>query len=92
MVGIFILPPSLTALQERLHKRGTDSEEVITRRLLAAGGEMAHAPEFEYVIINENLDSALADLIHIVKAARLRFAQQFSRRPNLFYDLGIHAK
>lgn len=92
MVGIFILPPSLTALQERLHKRGTDSEEVITRRLLAAGGEMAHAPEFEYVIINENLDSALADLIQIVKAARLRFAQQFSRRPNLFYDLGIHAK
>lgn len=92
MVGIFILPPSLTALQERLHKRATDSAEVITRRLLNAGGEMAHAPEFDYVIINENLDSALTDLTHIIKAARLRFAQQFSRRPNLFYDLGIHAK
>ncbi|GHA71106.1 guanylate kinase [Formosimonas limnophila] len=92
MTGIFILPPSLTALRERLYKRGTDSEEVITRRLLAAGNEMAHAPNFEYVIINENLDSALADLTHVVKAARLRFAQQFSRRPSLFYDLGIHAQ
>ena len=92
MVGIFILPPSLAALQERLHKRGTDTEDVITRRLLAAGGEMAHAPEFEYVIINENLDSALRNLMHIVAAARLRFNQQFSRQPNLFYDLGIHAK
>ncbi|MGL4766505.1 MAG: guanylate kinase [Formosimonas sp.] len=92
MVGIFILPPSLNALQERLRKRATDSDEVITRRLLAAGGEMAHAPEFEYVIINENLDSALEDLIHIVKTARLRFGQQFSRRPALFYDLGIHAQ
>lgn len=92
MVGIFILPPSLTALQERLHKRGTDSEEVITRRLLAAGGEMAHAPEFEYVIINQNLNSALTELNHVVNAARLRFAQQFSRQPHLFYDLGIHAQ
>ncbi|TDR28869.1 guanylate kinase [Hydromonas duriensis] len=92
MIGIFILPPSLTALQERLHKRGTDSEAVITRRLLAAGGEMAHAPEFEYVIINENLDSALNQLSCIVAAARLRFNQQFSRQPDLFYDLGIHAK
>lgn len=92
MVGIFILPPSLSSLQERLHKRGTDSAEIITRRLLAAGGEMAHAPNFEYVIINENLDSALAHLTHIIQAARLRFAQQFSRNQNLFYDLGIHAK
>jgi guanylate kinase len=92
MVGIFIVPPSLTALKERLYGRGTDSEDVITRRLLAAGGEMAHAPEFEYVIINENLDSAMSNLCHIVQAARLRFAQQFSRNPTLFYDLGIHAK
>lgn len=92
MVGIFILPPSLKALQERLHKRATDTEEVITRRLLAAGGEMAHAPEFDYVIINENLASALDELTHIVKTARLRFGQQFSRRPALFYDLGIHAQ
>ena len=92
MIGIFILPPSLSALQERLHNRGTDSEEIITRRLLNAGGEMAHAPQFEYVIINQNLDDALSNLQHIVLAARLRFPQQFSRQPNLFYDLGIHAK
>ena len=45
-VGIFILPPSIEALEQRLKKRGQDSEQVITKRLLAAGGEIAHAPEF----------------------------------------------
>ncbi|MDB5773082.1 MAG: guanylate kinase, partial [Burkholderia sp.] len=49
-VGIFILPPSIAALEERLKKRGQDEPHVITRRILAAGGEIAHAPEFEYVI------------------------------------------
>ncbi|MGH8809917.1 MAG: guanylate kinase, partial [Noviherbaspirillum sp.] len=51
--GIFILPPSIAALEERLHKRGQDDPHVITRRILAAGGEIAHASEFEYVIINQ---------------------------------------
>lgn len=61
-VGIFILPPSIEALEWRLHHRGTDSEQTITRRLLGAGAEMAHAPEFEYVIINEDFDAALAQM------------------------------
>ncbi|TFV96543.1 guanylate kinase, partial [Oxalobacteraceae bacterium OM1] len=52
-VGIFILPPSIAALEERLKKRGQDAENVILRRVLAAGSEIAHAPEFEYVIINQ---------------------------------------
>jgi guanylate kinase len=56
--GIFILPPSIAALEERLHKRGTDEPHIITRRLLAAGGEIAHAPEFEYAIINEEFNVA----------------------------------
>ena len=51
VASIFILPPSIEALEERLNKRGQDSQEVISRRILAAGGEMAHAPDFEYVII-----------------------------------------
>ncbi|QOY93551.1 guanylate kinase [Massilia sp. UMI-21] len=89
--GIFILPPSIEALEERLHKRGTDEPHVITRRLLAAGGEIAHAPEFEYAIINEEFNVALAELQAIVKATRCRFAQQAARNADLFAQLGIHA-
>ena len=68
--GIFILPPSIAALEERLNKRGTDEPHIITRRLLAAGGEIAHAPEFEYAIINEEFNVALSELQAIVKATR----------------------
>lgn len=90
-VGIFILPPSIAALEERLNKRGQDNPQVITRRLLAAGGEIAHAPEFEYVIINQEFASALSELTSIVKATRCRFAQQAARNAHLFAQLGIHA-
>lgn len=91
-VGIFILPPSIAALEERLNKRGQDDHEVITRRILAAGGEIAHASEFEYVIINQEFTVALAELSAIVKATRCRFAQQLTRNASLFAQLGIHAK
>lgn len=90
--GIFILPPSIEALEQRLHKRGTDEPHIITRRLLAAGGEIAHAPEFEYAIINEEFNVALAELSAIVKATRARFAQQAARNANLFAQLGIHVQ
>lgn len=89
-VGIFILPPSLTALEERLKKRGQDEENVIVRRLLAAGSEIAHAPEAEYVIINEDFDTALAELRQVVAATRLRFASQYAKHTKLFVELGIH--
>jgi guanylate kinase len=91
-VGIFILPPSIAALEERLKKRGQDEANVIARRLLAAGGEIAHAPEFEYVIINQEFANALSELTAIVKATRCRFAQQAARSTSLFAQLGIHAK
>jgi guanylate kinase len=91
-VGIFILPPSIEALEHRLHKRGQDAPQVITRRLLAAGGEIAHAPEFEYVIINEEFTVALSELSAIVTAARCRFSQQAARNASLFAQLGIHAE
>ncbi len=89
-VGIFILPPSIDALEERLKKRGQDEPQVITRRLLAAGGEIAHASEFEYVIINQEFATALSELTAIVKATRCRFAQQAARNSFLFAQLGIH--
>jgi guanylate kinase len=90
-VGIFILPPSIAALEERLNKRGQDEAHIITRRLLAAGGEIAHAPEFEYVIINTEFAIALDELSSIVKATRCRFSQQAARNASLFTQLGLHA-
>jgi len=89
-VEIFILPPSLEALEERLRKRGQDEPNVITRRLLAAGSEIAHSAEAEYVVINENFDRALAELQCLVASTRLRFASQYARHTDLFVQLGIH--
>jgi guanylate kinase len=90
-VEIFILPPSLDALEERLKKRGQDSPNVIVRRLLAAGSEMSHAAEAEYVLINENFDKALSELQCLVAATRLRFGSQYARHTTLFVELGIHS-
>jgi guanylate kinase len=89
--GIFILPPSIAALEERLYKRGQDEPHVITKRLLAAGGEIAHAPEFEYAIINEEFNVALSEMSAIVRATRARFPQQAARNASLFAQFGIHA-
>ncbi|CAM2148554.1 guanylate kinase [Pararobbsia alpina] len=89
-VGIFILPPSLEVLEDRLRKRGQDAANVIVRRLLAAGSEIAHAPDFEYVVINESFPHALAELQCIVAATRLRCASQYARHTELFTQLGIH--
>ena len=91
-VGIFILPPSLAALEERLRKRGQDSDEVIARRMQAASSEIAHAPEFEYVIINADFEIALSQLTAIVQASRCRFPQQAERNRHLFAAYGIHAE
>ncbi|SPE35573.1 guanylate kinase [Burkholderiales bacterium] len=88
-VGIFILPPSIDALDERLHKRGQDSPSVIKRRLLAAGSEIARAPEFDYIIINENFEAALAQLSAVVTATRLRYEAQAALHHELFAQLGI---
>lgn len=90
-IGIFILPPSIQALEERLRKRGQDDDSVIARRLLAAGGEMAHVGEFQYAIINDDFDVALAQLQAIIQASRLRTAQQAARYADLFDQLGISA-
>ena len=75
-VLIFILPPSLESLRERLHKRGQDTAEVIARRIDAAREEMRHCGEFDYVIMNQDFARAVDDLSVIVRAARLAAPRQ----------------
>lgn len=91
-IGIFILPPSIATLQDRLRSRGQDADDVIARRVQAAAGEIAHAPEFDYVIINADFAAALSQLAAIVQASRCRYSQQAARNSALFADYGIHIK
>ncbi|MCG8486882.1 MAG: guanylate kinase [Chromatiales bacterium] len=78
-VSIFILPPSPEALYERLSARGQDSEAVIQGRMQQAVSEMSHYEEFDYLVINDDFDSALAELAAIVTARRLRLTVQSER-------------
>ena len=82
--SIFILPPSIAELEQRLRGRGSDSEDVIARRVAGALGEMRHVDEFDFVIINNDLDVALGELKAAVCASRLRFARQRARHPDVF--------
>lgn len=75
-VGIFILPPSLAVLAERLRGRGTDSAEVIERRLGLAAEEIQEALSFDYAVINHDLDQAEAELLAIVRAQRCSLRRQ----------------
>ncbi|MDD2721275.1 MAG: guanylate kinase [Gallionella sp.] len=86
-ITIFILPPSLEALEQRLKGRGKDSAEVIARRMAAVRDDVAHVAEFDYVIINDNLDEALQELNAVVLAARLRGLRQMTRHQNLINQL-----
>ncbi|MCP1197982.1 guanylate kinase [Notoacmeibacter sp. MSK16QG-6] len=80
MVSIFILPPSLGALRERLKRRAEDSEDVIGTRLRNAREEIAHWREYDYIVINDDLNDAFHEVQAIVTAERLRR----DRRPGLF--------
>ena len=91
VISIFILPPSLEALKQRLVGRGTDKPEVIARRLEGAGAEIVHAPQFDYVIINNDFNQAACELQSIVTAARVRFSAQAKRNAALFAALGVPA-
>jgi guanylate kinase len=86
-VHVFILPPSLAALNERLVKRGQDSPDVIRRRLTGAFAEMEHWAEFDYVIINQDFATAVDDLAAIVRAARLASSRQGQRHARLIAEL-----
>jgi guanylate kinase len=89
-VLVFILPPSWEELRSRLERRNEDSAETIELRLKNAAQEMAHAKEFDFVIINELFERALFDLKAIVHAQRLKFAAQRSARSDTFKALNIH--
>ena len=86
MAGIFILPPSLPELRRRLQERGKDSPEAIERRMASAREEISHVLEFEYIIVNERFEAALADLVSIVRAARVSRAQQSIRLSKLIEE------
>jgi guanylate kinase len=70
VVGVFILPPGLDVLEQRLRARGDDAKEV-DRRMLEAREEISHWREFDYVVVNEQLDRAVEDVVSILHAARL---------------------
>ncbi|MGB8692461.1 MAG: guanylate kinase [Steroidobacteraceae bacterium] len=65
-VSIFILPPSRATLEQRLRARGTDSDAVIARRLADAAADMSHCREFDYIVVNDRFDQAVADLLVII--------------------------
>jgi guanylate kinase len=86
-VHIFILPPSLAALRERLEKRGQDAPAVIAARLEAAREEMRHVGDFDYVIMNQDFARAVDDLSVIVRAARLTAPRQQVRHARVLAHL-----
>jgi guanylate kinase len=86
-LGIYILPPSLEVLDQRLRARGQDNSEVIATRLAAAREDMGHLSEFDYVIINNDFQEALADLCAIFRAARLTREKQQARHAVLIHKL-----
>lgn len=88
-VSVFILPPSFEELEARLRRRGEDSEQAIVRRLAEAHVETAHAPSFDFIIVNSHFHQALRELESIVVAQRLRYAAQRRAHPEVFRALGI---
>lgn len=85
--SIFILPPSRSALQERLTNRGQDSDDIINRRMQDAISEISHYDEYDYLVINDNFDQALDELESIFGSQRLLKARQISRHRQLIHDL-----
>ena len=86
-IGIYVLPPSLEELERRLRERGQDSAEVIARRLAGAREDMTHALEYDYLVVNERFDLALADLRAIVRARRLAVSRQQLALADLLHRL-----
>jgi guanylate kinase len=86
-ISIFILPPSLAALEQRLKGRGKDNDSVIAGRLAAVREDVSHVAEFDYVIINDNLNEALRELNSIVLCARTRGSRQLARHQKLINQL-----
>lgn len=76
-VFVFIVPPSLDELSARIYKRGTDSEEVIKRRMASAAGELTYAQEYDYIIVNDIAEKAAKKVLTIMEAERYRVARTY---------------
>ncbi len=85
--SIFILPPSISALEKRLIGRGQDSQDIIAKRMEKAADEISHYDEYDYVIINADFDQALVDLEHILRAERLTVNYQKMQNAALIHQL-----
>lgn len=86
---IFIFPPSIEALEQRLRHRGQDDEATIQKRLAAAHLELLHAHEADFIVVNDSFEQALVDLKHILAASRLRSGPSMARNPALLRRLGV---
>tara|TARA_R110001592_G_scaffold363402_1_gene688374 strand:- start:82385 stop:83002 length:618 start_codon:yes stop_codon:yes gene_type:complete len=86
-IGIFVLPPSPQALEERLTGRGQDDSEVINHRLAEAQKEMSHFVDADYLIINDDFDTAVSELQAIILSQRLRIESQQQKNCKLLKDL-----
>lgn len=89
-ISIFILPPSIESLRQRLVGRGKDSQEVIEKRMREAVSEMSHFNEFDFVIVNDDFEKAVADFISIVNAQTLALNKQMLRHADLIASLAKH--
>lgn len=76
VVRVFLLPPSIGELEQRLHSRGTDSEEVIETRMARARAEISHWDGYDYVVVNDDIDACFAKVHGILQSERLRRARQ----------------
>lgn len=88
-LSIFILPPSLAALEERLRNRQQDSEETIQRRMRDARNEISHYPEYDYLIVNDDFATAVDELVSIFRSGRLRRTQQMQGHGELLRSLVV---
>jgi guanylate kinase len=86
-ISVFILPPSKSTLAQRLEKRGEDARSVIEERLAKARSEMASYAEYDYLVVNDAFEDALADLAAIARSERLRRSRQQERLGTLLRDL-----
>lgn len=86
-IGIFILPPSKQELERRLNSRGQDSSEIIAKRMDEAVSEMSHYHEFDYLVVNQDFDTALAQIAQILDTSQLKMHAQSHNCTDLLKDL-----
>lgn len=87
VISVFILPPSVAELEKRLQGRGTDSVEVIAKRMQQAKSEISHFPEYDYVLVNDDFQQCLAQFEAVVLAARQTLYKQQQKQQALFASL-----